>query len=418
MDAEPESSNRRRTKRAGCKLQPQQERGQAMTDEDVRNGMPFFDTPEQEEAWRKANGYSQNVPPVCLPELNPPPEFLQAENWFSEDISKDWLDPTVQFKSPDYTLKIGDVPVCPLGDIHGLTAQAGNGKTMSFCIIMATYLCGNIGELHSELTSLTEAPTLLYIDTEQTEAGTIGVRERVCNLAGLTAEQAHNNFRLLMLRECTTAAERWRKVLKAVYEIKPSVVFLDGLLDVVGDFNSNTECQELLFKLMATASYYRISLWCILHQNPNTTKMTGHAGSFLERKASDIFSVKKDTSGNDPVFTVSHVKARGRDAKDWQFRINPVGGFGLPEMINSVSSGEIPIEDIERWLQAGRNTVEWPCYASTIKEKIFKVYGNIRANDTLQACMERAKNRRFITEQAPEEFEPRQKHPKYYLNID
>ena len=87
-------------------------------------------------------------------------------------------------------------------------------------------------------------------------------------------------------------------------------------------------------------------------------------------------------------------------------------------MINSVSSGEIPIEDIERWLQAGRNTVEWPCYASTIKEKIFKVYGNIRANDTLQACMERAKNRRFITEQAPEEFEPRQKHPKYYLNID
>lgn len=345
-----------------------------------------------------------------------PPDFLKTEAWFDIDISKDWLDPTKQYKSPDYTLRIGDVPVCPLGDIHGFTAQAGSGKTMSFCIIMATYLCGDVGELHSELSNFIESPTLLYCDTEQTEANVVGVRERVCNLAGLTAEQAHNHFRLLMLRECTTANERWRKVLKAIYEIRPNVVFLDGLLDIVGDFNSNTECQELLFKLMATASFYRISLWCILHQNPNTTKMTGHAGSFLERKASDVFSVKKDTSGNDPIFTVSHVKARGRDAKDWQFRINPVGGFGVPEMISSVSGRDIPIESIEQWLKDGQGDISWPAYESSIKE-IFKTRGNVRGNDSLQECIARAKNRRFLIPQAPEEFEARQKHPKYYLNL-
>lgn len=345
-----------------------------------------------------------------------PPDFLKSEAWFDVDISKDWLDPTKQYKSPDYTLRIGDVPVCPLGDIHGFTAQAGSGKTMSFCIVMATYLCGDVGELHSELSNFIESPVLLYCDTEQTEANVVGVRERVCNMAGLTAEQAHNHFRLLMLRECTTANERWRKVLKAIFEIRPNVVFLDGLLDVVGDFNSNLECQQLLFKLMATASFYRISLWCILHQNPNTTKMTGHAGSFLERKASDVFSVKKDTSGNDPIFTVSHVKARGRDAKDWQFRINPVGGFGVPEMICSVSGRDIPIESIERWLQDGQGDISWPAYESAIKE-IFKTRGNVRGNDSLQQCIARAKNRRFLIPQAPEEFEARQKHPKYYLNL-
>lgn len=345
-----------------------------------------------------------------------PPDFLKSEAWFDVDISKDWLDPTKQYKSPDYTLKIGDVPVCPLGDIHGFTAQAGSGKTMSFCIVMATYLCGDVGELHSELSNFIESPVLLYCDTEQTEANVVGVRERVCNMAGLTAEQAHNHFRLLMLRECTTANERWRKVLKAIYEIRPNVVFLDGLLDIVGDFNSNTECQELLFKLMATASFYKISLWCILHQNPNTTKMTGHAGSFLERKASDVFSVKKDTSGNDPIFTVSHVKARGRDAKDWQFRINPVGGFGVPEMISSVSGRDIPIESIEQWLKDGQGDISWPAYESAIKE-IFKTRGNVRGNDSLQQCVTRAKNRRFIIPQAPEEFDPRQKHPKFYLSL-
>lgn len=345
-----------------------------------------------------------------------PPDFLKGEAWFDVDISKDWLDPIRKYKSPDYTLRIGDVPVCPLGDIHGITAQPGSGKTMSFCIIMATYLCGDVGELHSELSNFIESPTLLYCDTEQTEANVVGVRERVCNLAGLTAEQAHNHFRLLMLRECTTANERWRKVLKAIYEIRPNVVFLDGLIDIVADFNSNIECQELLFKLMATASFYRISLWCILHQNPNTTKMTGHAGSFLERKASDVFSVKKDTSGNDPIFTVSHVKARGRDAKDWQFRINPVGGFGLPEMISSVSGQDIPIELIEQWLKDGKGDIIWPAFESSIKE-IFKTHGNIRGNDRLQKCVTMAKNRRLLIPQAPEEFEARQKHPKYFLNL-
>lgn len=367
------------------------------------NGIPLPD----EENYR-----SSNVPP-----LNNPPEFLADDQWFDTDISKDWLNPDVQYQNPDYTLKIGNVPVCPLGDIHGLTAQAGSGKTMSFCIVMATYLCGDIGELHSELSNLIESPVILYCDTEQTMQGTIGVRERVCTLAGLTAEQAHSRFRLLMLRECTTADERWRKVLKAIYEIKPNVVFLDGLLDIVSDFNNNTQCQELLFKLMATASFYRISLWCILHQNPNTTKMTGHAGSFLERKASDVFSVKKDASGNDPIFKVSHIKARGRDAKDWQFRINPVGGFGLPEMINNVSSGygEIDADDIKKWLDVGRSNVEWPAYESTIKEKIFMVNG-IRGKDPLQLCIVKARNRTFLVPQPPEEYSKGQKHPKYYLN--
>ena len=39
--------------------------------------------------------------------------------------------------------------------------------------------------------------------------------------------------------------ERWKLTLKAINELKPTVVFLDGLIDVVGDFNDNKECQAI-----------------------------------------------------------------------------------------------------------------------------------------------------------------------------
>jgi hypothetical protein len=113
------------------------------------------------------------------------------------------------------------------------------------------------------------------------------------------------------------------------------VVFIDGLMDVIADFNDNVMCQELIYKCMQVASHYDISLWCLLHQNPGSEKLVGHLGSFIERKVTDIFQTKKtkDSTSGDVTFTVSQKKARGRDVPDWQFRVNPVNSWGMPEQI-------------------------------------------------------------------------------------
>ena len=76
----------------------------------------------------------------------------------------------------------------------------------------------------------------------------------------------------------------------------------------------------------------------------------------------------------------------------------------------------INIEDIKQWLCDGQNDMEFPAYESDIKN-IFKTRGNIRANDILQECVQRAKNRLFLREQPKEEWESKQKYPKYYLSI-
>lgn len=363
---------------------------------------------------------STNIPP-----LNFEPEganididsFLQGDNWFSIDVSGDYLDFSIPYEKPPYTLSFNGIPFAPLGGIHAQTGLSGNGKTQTLCQYIAAFLKGEYGGLRYELADRVPDPVVLYIDTEQEMCNTIAVKNRVCSMVGRDPQQPQDDFKILMLRETESAMDRWRKTLRAIFEVKPTVVFIDGLLDVIDDFNRNEECQKLIYKCMQVATHYKMSVWCLVHLNPNGAKLVGHLGSMLERKVTDLFCTKKDSTKGETIFSVSHEKARGRDIPEWKFRVLPVDGWGRPEQIKEISSGDITIEDIKTWLQAGQGDISWPAYESAIKE-IFKARGNVRSNDALQECVTRAKNRRFLTPQAPEEFEARQKHPKYYLSID
>ncbi len=382
-----------------------------MTETDIKRGMPFFETAEEAEQWRRKQGYSVNVPPLELP-----PDFLQCDGWYDVDVSNDYLDFTEEWETPKYTLSFNGIPFAPLGGIHALTGQSGHGKTMLFSQLIAAILGGEFGGLKYELSNSIANPTVLYIDTEMEKSNTIAVKNRVCEMIRWNPQEARDNFFIVMLRETTTATDRWRKVLKAIYEKKPTAVFIDGLLDVVDDFNSNEQCQKLIYKCMQVSTHYECSVWCLVHQNPNTTKLVGHLGSMLERKVTDVFSSIKETNkAGEIIFTVTQRKARGRDVPSWQFRVLPIGAYGRPEQIMDVNT-DIQIDDIKEWLQESKNDTDYPVYESVIKE-IFKEHGNIRSSNTLQECVKRAKNRRFLIEQPREEWDKKQKHPKYYLNI-
>lgn len=343
--------------------------------------------------------------------------FLSDDKWIDVDVSGDYLDFEEPYESPKYTLSYNGIAFAPLGGIHALTGQSGHGKTMLFTQYMAAILSGKYGGLCYELSDIIPRPSVLYIDTEMEKCNTIAVKNRVCELIGWNPQERRDDFTILMLRETTTAQERWQKVLRSIYEKRPTVVFIDGLLDVVNDFNSNEECQRLIYKCMQVASHYGISVWCLVHQNPNTTKLVGHLGSMLERKVTDVFTSKKDTDERtgEVTFTVWQTKARGRDVPKWKFRVLSVGSYGRPEQVDESSDFD-DIDEIQKWLQDGQNLIEWPATVSDIK-RIFKECGGVGSSDRQQRDVEAAKNRRLIVEQPKEEWEAKQKHPKYNLNL-
>ena len=247
--------------------------------------------------------------------------FLQEIKWQEVDVDGNWLDPKEQYEPPMYTLEYKGVPFAPLGGIHGLTGQPGHGKTFTFTQLMVAILKGEFYGLRYRLSREVPAPKVLYIDTEMEKGNTQLVMLRVYDMMGWPKGSQQEQFKILWLREVTKAEDRWRKTLKAINVMKPTVVFLDGLIDVIGDFNDNKECQDLIYQCMGTASHYGISMWLLLHENPGSEKMVGHAGSFLERKATDVLKTKKE-KGAEVIFNVEQKKARSRDLDKWQFRID------------------------------------------------------------------------------------------------
>ena len=303
------------------------------------------------------------------------PEFLKGDNWFNAEIDGDMLDFSKQYRPPRYTMERNGVPFADVGELHLVSGKPGNGKTGLMSQLEATTLCGSFGNLSARKVEhrIREGDTIierevpvrmLHIDTEQGEDDTIAFKNRVCSMSGMTSEEASKHFFILRLRDTETAEDRWRKILKAIYVVKPTDIFLDGMLDIVEDYNDQKECQPLIRKCMMLATYYDASLWAVLHENPMVDKLVGTLGSIAQRKVSEIFVVIKVKQSElkpserrddlpDIYFKVKQVKARGRDVEDWMFQyVSNAGGWGQPIEITETTVQDSPQDNEEEIIKA------------------------------------------------------------------
>ena len=297
------------------------------------------------------------------------PEFLQEDDWYDEELQEDdYLDVTKEYPI-HHTLSINGIPFAPLGGVHGMTGQPGSGKTMTLAMVAAAVLGDVSHGMEWLLKDEIPLPKVLYIDTEQERANTQRVNMRICAMLGWDWHMKHEQLKIMTLREVTKAVTRWKKVLKGIYENRPNVVILDGLIDVVADFNDNKDCQEIISKCMALASYYNISLWMLIHENPGTEKMVGHAGSFLERKATDVIVSRKKVDGvnGDVTFEIKSKKVRSKDWAGYNFRVSDsVYKFGVPVLVDV----EDPVLVLARCLKANETYLSGQLSKRKIKDRL------------------------------------------------
>lgn len=105
----------------------------------------------------------------------------------------------------------------------------------------------------------------------------------------------------------------------AIEHSKPAMVIIDGIADLIYNYNDPIESQLIVNNLAALASEYDCAIVTVMHQNKSkeNTAMKGHLGTILYQKACDVFSVTKVES----LFVCSHTVSRHSNAPDFYFVI-------------------------------------------------------------------------------------------------
>jgi hypothetical protein len=273
-----------------------------------------------------------------------------------KEIEPYLLDATENYPEPYYLLEYNGVPFSTIGGIQAVSGQKKNGKTFLLAQLMAAILGTDIDKSRTSfylpglkvpertIEHLGHLPTVLYVDTEMEKLNSAKVLRRVHWLCGWQMDVPAERFHILWLRSVTkddkeaAHQKRLRLIRQAIDILHPDAVFLDGIRDVVGDFNDNAESSALVTELMALAEEKHICIWNTLHMNPrprndDESKMRGHLGTELGNKITDTLVCIKHKQNGNVWFTVKQDDARGKDMEDWEFVITEAAGsLGVPQM--------------------------------------------------------------------------------------
>lgn len=254
------------------------------------------------------------------------------------------LDLTQPIVDAEFLFSIGNIATIPEGELIAITGQAKQGKSQFEYYLIATMLGGrSLGGV----SPLLESYKVLLFDTEQSQANLQKCCQRALRFADIPDNNNDVRFIPFFLRPLKID-ERLKVIEEAIKTEKPNIVFIDGIRDLLNDFNDIRESNNLIQKLLRWITEYRCTIVCVLHQNKNNSReMRGHLGTELLNKVTDCFEVSKKSG----VFTVSCTASRNVPCPALAFSINGEGDFCVEDVFVEVDRRTAAKEEKERVFQ-------------------------------------------------------------------
>lgn len=201
-----------------------------------------------------------------------------------------------------------------------ITGAEKSGKSHFLAGILSVLISG---KPFGSIECLERPKSIVWIDTEQSAYNVDALMRRVYNQADVYAgtPAADLGLHVLKLRPYDEAQRR-EIVAAAVERYAPDVLIIDGVRDLIKNFNDEAESFALTnWILQALDARPTMRILAVLHTNPNGDKMRGHLGTELANKYNDIFICRKEQGQ----FKVKH-GSRGREVhKEFEFRIDENG---------------------------------------------------------------------------------------------
>jgi len=261
-----------------------------------------------------------SVAELETPEPKPPLYFDK----FRIDLSK-------EIEEPEPILTIGGKRILSRGDISCISGHKKSRKTFLKALLTAQIIENENSNFK-----------VIIFDTEQSQYHAQKTPKRIHSL--LEWNENLNNEQLFVFRLRELNVEERKKVVEDVINhYKPDLVFIDGIRDLVYDFNSPTESGIIINLLMKLSSQYNCHICSVLHLNKGKKNtLRGHLGTEMENKCETVIVV--DKKGEKTL--VQPKDCRNIDFEEFYFKVNEKG---LPELCNPEKSNnklKVKFDDI------------------------------------------------------------------------
>lgn len=184
-----------------------------------------------------------------------------------------------------------NIPVMSLGNISATIGAAKSKKTFFSTMISAAF---NSGKEFAFKTYLGDK-NFLYVDTEQSKNHVQKVAKRICTISKIGMDR----FDIIALREYAEPELRTAILEHAIMSGKYAIVILDGIVDLIYDFNDLRESTIIVNKLMSWSEKYNCHINTVLHTNKDKKNARGHLGTALMNKAETIIRItRQDTNSS------------------------------------------------------------------------------------------------------------------------
>ena len=271
------------------------------------------------------------------------------------------IDLSKTYSEPNFLIKSNGAGVLARGDIAAIKAKSKSGKSF-VCSIFASVVLGTPwGDLQPTL----KGGKVLYFDTEQNKLNTAKLAKRVHALCNFDIHSNSDKFKCYALRQMDMD-NRLPFIKKRIEEEKPTLAVIDGIVDLIQDFNDIKQSSDVIQALMQISADNDCSVLFVLHENKSDENMRGHLGSMSAQKCADVFQIEKRKDGT---LNVTECECRNLPIPDFSFAID---SYGIPRPMQT-----------QKQLQAAEKTAVKEAKFRQVFAEIFSAKGTsiIRYSD-------------------------------------
>lgn len=222
-------------------------------------------------------------------------------------------------------------PIFSLGDLSLIQGRQKSKKTF-FTSAICTSLLNEYTFIDKLSPEIIPNTTIAIFDTEQSDYYAQITNKRIAKMSGI------KDFYYFALRD-SEPVER-RNIIEhflATHKGKISYILIDGIVDLLFDFNDNKECGELVQWVMRITKEFNVHCSCILHENNSDGKARGHIGTMLAQKAETVLRVKKNDK-QPSRSTITGVDTRGAGFTPFDIEID---FDGIPRLLETEENKNI-----------------------------------------------------------------------------